>query len=117
MTMSRVSLANSITAGFQSGGINDVLQGLAYPVALASAMGGAPFRVPTLQFPGCPPPYDNIFTGTRIATIPGDCAFRTPGEAPPYISNVAVPGAEVLDATLNGPAPGTNSNPLTLLIL
>lgn len=112
-----VSMGNSITAGFQSGGISEPLQRAAYPVLVARQMGGQPFQVPALLFPGCPPPYANVFTQTRIATIPGDCAFRAPGEGLAYVSNVAVPGAEALDATTNGPAPGTNSNALTMLLL
>src|SRR6266571_836892 len=34
-----VSFGNSITAGFQSGGLNDSLQRLAYPLLLARVMG------------------------------------------------------------------------------
>ena len=35
-----VSLGNSLTAGFQSGGINDSTQRQAYPVLVATAMRG-----------------------------------------------------------------------------
>jgi hypothetical protein len=42
--------------------------------------------------------------------------FRSPA-IPPYISNVAVPGAETVDMLVNGPPPAANSNPLTLLFL
>src|SRR6266513_788813 len=48
-----VSFGNSITAGFQSFGLSDSLQQLAYPVLLARAM-GTPFSYPTLNNPGCP---------------------------------------------------------------
>src|ERR1051325_12237964 len=43
-----VSLGNSLTAGFQSGGINDSTQRQAYPVLLDSVLGGGPFYSPTL---------------------------------------------------------------------
>src|SRR5919198_3137830 len=43
-----VSLGNSLTAGFQSGGINDSTQRQAYPVLVAAAMGGDPFYYPSL---------------------------------------------------------------------
>ncbi len=109
-----VSLGNSLTAGFQSGGINDSTQREAYPVLVAGAMRGDPFYYPSLTMPGCPPPYANIFTGTRVGA--GICYLRSPA-IPPYLSNVAVPGAGVLDPLENGPAPGTSSNPLTLLFL
>ncbi len=112
-----VSIGNSITAGFQSGGINDSTQKQAYPLLVAAAMGGDTFYYPSLAAYGCPPPYTNIFTGARVGSGTGTtCYFRNPNTYP-YVSNVAVPGAEVLDATLNGPAAGTNSNPLTLMFL
>lgn len=111
-----VSLGNSITAGFQSGGINDSTQKQAYPVLVAAAMGGQPFYYPGLALPGCPPPYTNIFLGTRLAGGTGTtCAFRT--GATPYVSNLGVPSAEVLDIVKNGPGAGTNSNALTQLFL
>ena len=43
-----VSMGNSITAGFQSGGINDSTQLQAYPVLLANAM-HSPFFPPLLN--------------------------------------------------------------------
>src|SRR6267143_416868 len=60
-----VSMGNSITAGFQSGGILDSTQLQAYPVLLARAM-HSPFFPPLLSSPGCPPPYTNVFTQTRL---------------------------------------------------
>lgn len=112
-----VSMGNSITAGFQSGGINDSTQKQAYPVLLAAAMGGDPFYYPSLATPGCPPPYTNVFTGARLGGLAATfCAFRS-AQPVPYVSNLGVPGAQVLDLTLNGPGAGTNSNALTQLIL
>src|SRR5213596_3422064 len=64
-----VSMGNSITAGFQSGGINDSTQQQSYAVLLAQAM-RSPFFVPSLTKPGCPPPFTNVFTGARV-TPPG----------------------------------------------
>jgi len=114
-----VAMGNSITAGFQSGGINDSTQRQSYAVLIGGAMGGNRFYYPSLASIGCPPPFTNIFTGARVggAGITGTtCLFRSPN-IPPYLSNVAVPGAETIDMLLNGPAPGTNSNPLTQLFL
>jgi lysophospholipase L1-like esterase len=114
-----VSLGNSITAGFQSAGINDSTQQQSYTLLVAKAMGGDPFYYPSLAGLGCPPPFTNAFTQTRVggAGVTGTtCFFRSPG-IPPYVSNVAVPGAEVLDVFKNGPAAGTNSNALTQLFL
>jgi len=97
-----VSMGNSITAGFQSGGINDSTQSQSYAVLLARAM-HAPFFTPLMNKPGCPPPYTNVFTQTRLgggAAPP--CALRkTQAIPPPFISNTAVPGARVNDVYEN----------------
>src|SRR6266704_2917603 len=67
-----VSLGNSITAGFQAGGINDSTQALAYPVKVAAAMGGEAFYRPSLTYVpslgvfGCPPPIDTLFTASGV---------------------------------------------------
>ena len=114
-----VAMGNSITAGFQSGGINDSTQRQSYAVLIGGAMGGNRFYYPSLNSFGCPPPFTNIFTGARVggAGITGTtCLFRSPN-IPPYLSNVAVPGAETIDILNNGPTPGTHSNPLTQLFL
>jgi hypothetical protein len=113
-----VAMGNSITAGFQSGGINDSTQRQSYAVLVAGAMRGDRFYYPSLNNPGCPPPLTNVFTGARVGTgsTAATCLFRN-AALPPYVSNVAVPGAETIDMLVNGPAPGTNSNPLTQLFL
>jgi hypothetical protein len=110
-----VSLGNSITAGFQSGGINETTQDQSYAKLLAGQM-DTEFFVPYLSNPGCPPPYANVFTQTRInATVA--CALRRQESfPPPYLNNVAVPGAEVIDATDNLD-PASNANQLTQLML
>jgi len=110
-----VAIGNSITAGYQSGGINATLQQQAYPVLLARAM-GTPFNLPLLRDPGCPPPLVNILTGERLGGLRGDfCAYR---QVPPprIINNVAVPGAKVIDVLTNL-GEGTSANTLTLLLL
>jgi hypothetical protein len=113
-----VAMGNSITAGFQSGGINDSTQRQSYAVLVAGAMRGDRFYYPSLNNPGCPPPFTNVFTGARVGTgsTAATCLLRN-AALPPYVSNVAVPGAETIDMLVNGPAPGTNSNPLTQLFL
>lgn len=93
-----VSIGNSITAGIQSGGLNDSLQAAAYPVLLARAMGSV-FFVPYLNRPGCPGPLVNVFTQTRVpGATPTGCALRSGQFPPPFLSNLGVPGAEVLEA-------------------
>ena len=99
-----VSLGNSITAGFQSFGLNDSLQAAAYPVLLARAM-GSPFFVPYLARLGCPPPITNIFTQARLSfpapappSTGATCFLRTSQFPPPFLSNIGFPGSEVLEA-------------------
>ena len=117
-----VSMGNSITAGFQSAGILDSTQQQSYAVLLAKAM-RSPFFSPLLRRPGCPPPFTNVFTQARLtpAGFPPStgtsCYLRTiPAVPPPYISNTAVPGAEVIDIYANAGA-GTNPNTLTQFFL
>src|SRR6266545_4144782 len=111
-----VAMGNSITAGFQSGGINDTSQLQSYVRLVANAMGTA-YYYPQLVFPGCPPPFTNIFTNTRVAGGTATTCYLRSSNIPPFLTNVAVPQAEVLDILQNGPAPGTNSNALTQLML
>src|SRR5947207_13325942 len=111
-----VSVGNSITAGFQSAGIDRVTQLQSYAALVASAM-GSPYYYPGLNWPGCPPLFTNIFTGARVAGGTSmTCLFRSP-HIPPFLTNVAVPAAAVIDGISHFPTPGTNSNALTLLML
>jgi hypothetical protein len=112
-----VSMGNSITAGFQSAGINDSTQLQSYAVLFA-AQAKAPFFEPLLNKPGCPPPIDINSTNPphRLGGGSGsDCALREP-VALPYVSNVAVPGVTSFGVEDNtNPAGGTNA--LTQFIL
>ncbi len=111
---SYVALGNSITAGFQSGGINDSTQREAYPVLVAAQM-KTRFAVPLLKAPGCPPPIDNFLTLHRVQNgTSTTCALRSEATGTAVINDVAVPGATSFDPT----APTTPaSNTLTTLIL
>jgi hypothetical protein len=111
-----LSIGNSITAGFQSAGINDSTQNLAYPVFFARAVGTG-FAVPSLNMPGCPAPFINNVTMERVPPpIPTGCALRAHEPLPPYFNNLAVPGAHVIDPLDNLDAE-SNANTLTMLIL
>jgi hypothetical protein len=117
-----VSMGNSITAGFQSDGINDSTQLQAYPVLLARAM-RSPFFPPLLNRPGCRPPMTNAFTQPNPTRVGGGtattCALRkVQNPPPPYISNTAIPGATVLDGYSNDSAAGAQRlNALTTFFL
>src|SRR5213594_1868235 len=122
-----VSMGNSITAGFQSAGLNDSTQLQSYAVFLAR-QAQTPFFVPLMArvtgARGCPPPLDSLYTALgapvphRLDGATGStCALRAQQAVPPpYINNVAVPGAEVLDGITNF-GPGTNANGLTTFFL
>jgi len=110
-----VSMGNSITAGYQSGGINDSTQQRSYAVLFANRA-NATFYVPSLQGRGCPPPLTNNVTQTRVGGgTASTCDLRS-GERMPYVSNVAVPGATSFSPNDNMIA-FANSNVLTTFIL
>jgi lysophospholipase L1-like esterase len=116
-----VSIGNSIAAGFQSGGINDSTQMESYALIMATQMGldTNEFRLPLLNFPGCPTPLVNVYTQERMLGIDIDtlpCAARDIGFDEFHFHNYAVPGAAVKDLMSNLD-PASNPNPLTTFIL
>ncbi|HEX9545874.1 MAG TPA: hypothetical protein VF942_00970, partial [Acidimicrobiales bacterium] len=116
-----VSMGSSITAGYQSDGINDSTQLQAYPVLLSRQM-ATPFFVPLMNKPGCAPPIDTVFRASGVPHRLGGgtsttCALReTQAVPPPYLNNVAVPGATVLDGLTNLD-PSSRPNALTTFFL
>lgn len=111
---SYVAIGNSITAGYQSGGINDSTQRQSYAFLLAGKM-GTQYHYAALANPGCPPPIANTQTGARVGgpTAPA-CALRIGSSVTDILNNVAVPGARVLDPTSSSTVA---SNALTTFIL
>jgi len=97
-----VSMGNSITAGFQSLGINDSTQVRSYANLLAMAM-GTDFKLPLFNDhpqlgKGCPAPVDTNSTdppGRVGPPQPTGCSLRAPTRD--LINNVAFPGAEVAE--------------------
>jgi len=114
-----VAFGNSITAGFQSAGINDSTQIQSYAPRLAIQM-HTPFYQPLMARPGCPPPYTNVFTQARVGGAGSSsttCALRLLQQpTPPYVNDVAVPGASALSPTDNL-SPGSSANTLTSFML
>jgi lysophospholipase L1-like esterase len=112
---SYVALGNSITAGFQSGGITRTTQEQSFAAILADSM-NTPFGIPALRSPGCPPPLTQFFPTPQR---PDDTTAETCGlreASTQRVNNVAVPGATVLDA-LSNTRPGSSPNALTQFIL
>ena len=91
-----VALGNSITAGYQSGGIVDTLQLRSYAVLLAERAGVSNFGVPLIAQPGCGPLVP--FTAPLTPSAPtGTCARSAAGALVDRVQNVAVPGARLID--------------------
>ena len=93
-----VALGNSITAGFESEGINDSTQAHAYP-ALLAARAGARFETLRLPRPGCPPPLTAAFL-LNPPRVGGGSGFSCAGVAAlpsAPIQNLAVPGFRIGD--------------------
>lgn len=113
---SYVALGNSITAGYQSGGIVDSTQQQSYADLLARAM-NTRYVYPSLVAPGCPPPVVNFQTQARLGgatSTSGTCNLRSTSSIAPALNNVAVPGATSFDPT---GASTSSSNQLTTFIL
>jgi lysophospholipase L1-like esterase len=111
---SYVALGNSITAGYQSGGINDSTQRQSYARLVAQQM-GARYAYASLAGPGCPPPVNNFLLQTRVGGgTSSTCFLRNPASATRVLNNVAVPGAFAIDPTASTSA---TANLLTQLVL
>jgi lysophospholipase L1-like esterase len=111
---SYVALGNSITAGWQSGGLNDSVQRNSYAFLLAQ-QAGTRFAYPsfTKSFKagsltittGCPPLLGNWasqkLTDSLVPT-PSGCALRDASKATDILNNVAVPFAYASDLLVTG---------------
>ena len=112
---SYVAIGNSITAGYQSNGINDSTQRQSYARLLALRM-GTQYHYASIAGRGCPPPIANTQTGALVGTgsTGSTCDLRSTASVTDILNNVAVPGARVLDPTS---VSTVASNALTDLIL
>lgn len=118
MFLRYVALGNSITAGYQSGGINDSTQKQSYALLLAKQM-NTRYAYPSLTAPGCPPPVNNLLTQTRVGTASTSttCALRATSSSTLTLNNVAVPGIASADPTAVGGTAANSANALVELIL
>ena len=112
---SYVAIGNSITAGFQSNGINDSTQRQSYARLLAGQM-GTQYHYPSIAGRGCTPPIANTQTGALVGpgSTSSTCDLRAIASVTDVLNNVAVPGARVLDPTSTSTVA---SNALTTFIL
>ena len=112
---SYVAIGNSITAGYQSGGINDSTQRQSFARLLSIQM-GTQYHYASLQGRGCTPPIANTQTGALVGTgsTSTTCDLRAGASVTDVLNNVAVPGARVLDPISTSTVA---SNALTTFIL
>jgi len=115
-----VAIGNSITAGFQSGGINESTQQTSFARLLAGQM-RTRYAFPALAMPGCPPPIVNGLTQERLPST-SPCALRNipvvngVPVAPSSLNNVAVPGFGTADVTALGANAPRNSGLVQLIL-
>jgi lysophospholipase L1-like esterase len=94
-----VALGNSITAGYQSSGINDSTQRESYAKIVAEQMHTG-YVYPALVGFGCAPPVVNFLTQARVGGgTSSQCQLRNPATTVLVQNNVAVPGATSADPT------------------
>ena len=94
-----VALGNSITAGYQSSGINDSTQRESYAKIVAEQMHTG-YVYPALVGFGCAPPVVNFLTQARVGGgTSTQCQLRNPATTVLVQNNVAVPGATSADPT------------------
>ncbi len=116
-----VSMGNSITAGFQSAGINDSTQQQSYAVLLARAM-HSPFFSPLMNKPGCPPPlgaevidiYKNLDTASNANSLTqfflgGLTQAQMMERAHPTFVTVWIGNNDVLGAATSSPNGGDST--------
>lgn len=98
------AIGTSISAGFQSAGINDSTQRRSFPFLVAQ-QGGAAFGYPSIFGRGCPAPFTNNVTQARVGggSATG-CDLRSV-PIPTTLNNVAVPGLAVEDIFSNTATP------------
>ena len=113
-----VWMGNSITAGYQSNGINDSTQVQSYANLLATAM-GTPYFYRSLRMPGCIGPFirNAAVPAVRVGGADGNKCSGASTAALPWMSNTAVPGARAIEITNNNATPVSASNTLTQVIL
>lgn len=109
------AVGNSISAGFQSGGIGVATQSVAFPALVARAA-GVRYAAAYLTGPGCAPLTDPVSAFRGAAMDPtvrtSNVCVRTP-ESMTLLTNVSVPGASTATVT----SPTVASNPLYTLML
>jgi len=113
-----VALGNSLTAGYQSGGLVEKYQRLSYPALIARAAGVMTFEMPLISEPGIPfTLFVKNFGPVELDTLQGQ---GTPINLnyPGIYNNLGIPGAKLNDLLTVGPLDQTNPyNPFFSIVL
>jgi lysophospholipase L1-like esterase len=110
-----VALGDSITAGFQSGGLVATAQSISFPALLhQQATGSSTFEQPLVGIPGNPIPLQLVQLVPSVVIAPGGGPAGNPINLtlPRPYDNLGVPGARVRDTLLKG-----SGDPATNLVL
>jgi len=95
-----VAIGNSLTAGYQSGGLMEDFQQYSYPKLIAQQMGVTTFAQPTVSYPGLPSVLElQSFTGS-LAEAPGTGAPTNLAYPLPY-NNLGIPGIVLADVMMS----------------
>ena len=96
-------IGTSLSAGFESGGINDSTQREGPMYQLARGMGltpGVNWFYPSFAGAGCPAPLTDPILGARVGGVTAAfCGNRSAGSVAPYESNTGIPGLRAIQAT------------------
>ena len=94
-----VALGDSLTAGFQSGSLNQTYQATSYPALIARQGGATGFQQPLVTEPGIPAILE-LRSLSPLQIVPkGGLGQPANLTLPRPYNNMAVPGADVVDLT------------------
>jgi lysophospholipase L1-like esterase len=94
-----VALGDSLTAGFQSGSLNQTYQATSYPALIARQGGATGFQQPLVTEPGIPAILE-LRSLSPLQIVPkGGIGQPANLTLPRPYNNMAVPGADVVDLT------------------
>ncbi len=100
-------VGNSLTAGFQNGGLVEAFQRVSYGAMIAQAAGAPSFQAPFVSEPGLPPTlFVSNFNPVTLDTLGGSGTPTNSTYAGIY-NNLGVPGATLHDILTARPTPGT----------
>jgi len=101
------AIGNSLTAGFQSGGLVTAFQKASYPAMINQAASGGAFEMPLISEPGIPHLFFvRSFVGPVIDTLAG-VGMPTNTTFPGVYNNLGIPGATLNEIRTQG-ATGAN---------